>query len=478
MPKQLAVVILVAAGLPALVAGLVAFASPRPVEAVPAFARQYDLQCNACHTRPPRLNRFGEQFHMMGFQIPSAARPGGIVSSVREDGAVKTLIDSLALRIEGGLFEYTESPRETETKFVPPDEITLFVTRPLLPELSIFVEIEGEPNAVVFENGRYFTRGEFGLGKEAFFMLNFGRLLGLLGAPTMEMGGQTMVGKHGGFSMHGPMLMAGKVDPNTNFSYATNRQLIAPTELEVAHGEVERLPVVPYAFASKFFGLFKNRDEREPQLVTDQVMYNTSGAPGADFHAMFNDVVLGQIGFLRENEGFNTYAAARFDLLDRGELTFNVSALVNWGFGVVRAPDPDDPSQPGGNRLDRLRYGIAANVRWKQLDVYGAVIWDRLYGLPDELRGSFDRTATGLTIQADYLVHEKVMLSSRFDQLWAGGLKDEKRDGSVLSVQAKFYPWQNIAFFVRDSVNLRSFVEDSPLRNWRNQLFIGIDWDF
>ncbi len=478
MPKQLAVVILVAAGLPALVAGLVAFASPRPVEAVPAFARQYDLQCNACHTRPPRLNRFGEQFHMMGFQMPSAARPGGIVSSVREDGAVKTLIDSLALRIEGGLFEYTESPRETETKFVPPDEITLFVTRPLLPELSIFVEIEGEPNAVVFENGRYFTRGEFGLGKEAFFMLNFGRLLGLLGAPTMEMGGQTMVGKHGGFSMHGPMLMAGKVDPNTNFSYATNRQLIAPTELEVAHGEVERLPVVPYAFASKFFGLFKNRDEREPQLVTDQVMYNTSGAPGADFHAMFNDVVLGQIGFLRENEGFNTYAAARFDLLDRGELTFNVSALVNWGFGVVRAPDLEDPDQPGGKRLDRLRYGIAANVRWTQLDVYGALIWDRLYGLPGELRGSFDRTATGLTIQADYLVHEKVMLSSRFDQLWAGGLKDEKRDGSVLSVQAKFYPWQNIAFFVRDSVNLRSFVEDSPLRNWRNQLFIGIDWDF
>ena len=478
MPKQLAAVILVAAGLPALVAGLVAFASPRPVEAVPAFARQYDLQCNACHTRPPRLNRFGEQFHMMGFQIPSAARPGGIVSSVREDGAVKTLIDSLALRIEGGLFEYTESPRETETKFVPPDEITLFVTRPLLPELSIFVEIEGEPNAVAFENGRYFTRGEFGLGKEAFFMLNFGRLLGLLGAPTMEMGGQTMVGKHGGFSMHGPMLMAGKVDPNTNFSYATNRQLIAPTELEVAHGEVERLPVVPYAFASKFFGLFKNRDEREPQLVTDQVMYNTSGAPGADFHAMFNDVVLGQIGFLRENEGFNTYAAARFDLLDRGELTFNVSALVNWGFGVVRAPDLEDPDQPGGKRLDRLRYGIAANVRWTQLDVYGALIWDRLYGLPGELRGSFDRTATGLTIQADYLIHEKVMLSSRFDQLWAGGLKDEKRDGSVLSVQAKFYPWQNIAFFVRDSVNLRSFVEDSPLRNWRNQLFIGIDWDF
>jgi len=34
MPKQLAVVILVAAGLPAVVAGLIAFASPGRVEAV------------------------------------------------------------------------------------------------------------------------------------------------------------------------------------------------------------------------------------------------------------------------------------------------------------------------------------------------------------------------------------------------------------------------------------------------------------
>ncbi|PYO01120.1 MAG: hypothetical protein DMD89_06395 [Candidatus Rokuibacteriota bacterium] len=450
----------------------------KSVEAVPAFARQYDLQCNACHTRPPRLNRFGEQFHMMGFQIPSAARPDGLFGSVKEDGPVKTLIDSLALRIEGGLFEYTTSPRETEKKFAPPDEITLFVARPLLPELSIFVEIEGEPNAVVFEKGRYFTKGQLGLGKEAFFMLNFGRLLGALGAPTMEMGGQTMVGKHGGFSMHGPMLMAGKVDPNTNFSYATNRQLIAPTELEVKHGAVERLPVVPYAFTSKFFGLFKNRDEREPQLVTDQVMYNVQGAPGADVHAMINDVLLTQVGFLRENEGFNTYGALRFDLLDRRELTFNVSALFNWGFGVVRAPDPDDHDHPGGTRLDRLRYGIAANVRWKELDVYGALIWDRLYGLPGGLRRDVDRTAAGLSFEIDYLLHEKILLSTRFDQLWAGGLREEKRDGSVLSLQAKFYPWQNVAFFVRDSVNVRDFVEESPLRNWRNQLFVGIDWDF
>ena len=470
-----------------LLAGLVGAAGVGTALAVPAFARQYDVQCNVCHTRAPRLNSFGEQFHLMGFQMPSAARPGGLFDAVQEEGPVWAVLNSMAVRAVGGLFEYSESPRETEKKLAPPDEIEIFITRALTPDVSVYAELEFEPNAVAFSRDRgYFERGHtFGLGKEAFFMANLGRLLGALGAPTMEMGGMTMVGRHGGFNMHGPMIMAGKIDPSTNFSYATNRQLILDTELEVAkepgedRGEVERLPVVPYAFTSKFFGLFKNRDEGEPQLPTDQVMYNTTGSPGADFHAMFqNNLLLGQAGFLKENEGFNTYGMLRLDLGERGGFTFNVSALVNWGFGVARAPDPDDTELPGDTRIDRLRYGLAATARWKALDVYGAVIWDRVFNVPGALRRDFDRTAAGLTLEVDYLVHEQVMLSTRFDQLWAGGLREDKRDGTVVSAQVRYYPWPNIAFFIRDSVNVRSFVEDNPLRSWKNQVFVGIDWDF
>lgn len=472
--------------LAAIAAVLLALLAAEPASAVPAFARQYDLQCNVCHTRPPRLNRFGEQFHLMGFQLPGAARPQGLVGSLREEGPVKTLIDTLALRIVGGLLEYSESPAETELKLEPPHEIALFVTRPLTPDLSLYVELEYEPRAVEFSRRRGFheTDHRFGLGKEAFLMANLGRLVGVLGAPTMEMGGQTMIGRHGAFTLHGPMLMAGKIDPSTSFSYPTNRQLIEDTELEVERepgeprGEVHRLPVVPYAFASKFFGLFRNRDDGEPQLPTDQVMYNTTGLPGADFHAMIDDVLVAQAGFLRENEGFSAYAMLRYDLLDRRELAVNVSALLNWGFGVVRAPDPADHETPGSRRLDRLRYGLAANARWRELDVYAALIVDRVYRLPGALEDEFDRDAAGLTVQADYLLHPAVLLSSRLDQLWAGGLRDARRDGTVLSVQVKYYPWQNIAFFVRDSVNLRAFDEHNPLRSWRNQLLAGIDWDF
>jgi hypothetical protein len=48
----------------------------------------------------------------------------------------------------------------------------------------------------------------------------------------------------------------------------------------------------------------------------------------------------------------------------------------------------------------------------------------------------------------------------------------------VLTAQVRYYPWQNIAFFLRDSVNLRKFHEANPLRSYRNQVFAGIDWDF
>src|SRR5512134_345053 len=140
----------------AVVGVLIGYVQISPSHAVPAFARQYDMQCNACHTRPPRLNRFGEQFHMMGFQIPSASRPDGLLGTLKEDGPVKTLLDSAAVRVFGGLLEYSESPRETEVKLEPPHEVEIFITRAITPNLSIYAELEYEPNGTDFSRDRGF----------------------------------------------------------------------------------------------------------------------------------------------------------------------------------------------------------------------------------------------------------------------------------------------------------------------------------
>src|SRR5690606_7331348 len=38
--------------------------------AMPAFARQYNITCAACHDAFPRLNPFGEQFAAMNYRLP------------------------------------------------------------------------------------------------------------------------------------------------------------------------------------------------------------------------------------------------------------------------------------------------------------------------------------------------------------------------------------------------------------------------
>lgn len=44
---------------------------PKTAEAVPSFARQISAPCSTCHTQQPRLNRFGTEFKMNGWQMSS-----------------------------------------------------------------------------------------------------------------------------------------------------------------------------------------------------------------------------------------------------------------------------------------------------------------------------------------------------------------------------------------------------------------------
>src|SRR5215210_7809181 len=52
--------------------------NPRPsgfgeAQAVPAFARKYNVSCATCHAGMPRLNPFGEAFRLNGFRWPNPA---------------------------------------------------------------------------------------------------------------------------------------------------------------------------------------------------------------------------------------------------------------------------------------------------------------------------------------------------------------------------------------------------------------------
>ena len=44
---------------------------PKTSEAIPAFARKYNMSCNTCHAAFPRLNEFGEQFAADNLRLPN-----------------------------------------------------------------------------------------------------------------------------------------------------------------------------------------------------------------------------------------------------------------------------------------------------------------------------------------------------------------------------------------------------------------------
>jgi hypothetical protein len=44
---------------------------PQSAQAIPAFARQYNLTCVTCHAAFPRLNSFGKDFVAQNYRLPN-----------------------------------------------------------------------------------------------------------------------------------------------------------------------------------------------------------------------------------------------------------------------------------------------------------------------------------------------------------------------------------------------------------------------
>jgi len=444
---------------------LIVLASASPAKAIPAFARKYDMSCTSCHTKPPRLNAFGEAFHMAGYQIPKTKE--GELRKKRRIGRINSEIEFLnifALRATGNFIESYSGGKPAETNLALPREIELYFGGTFTNDISYFFNLSNEVDAIEgIENNLFEKKTAFGLGKEFFLMFDLGPAI--IGKSSGAMGGPMMMG---------PMIMVGKVDPSTNFSYSTNRQLVINNPGRVDQdGNIQRFTLAPYAFASKFFGL--QTGDGKSLEVTRSVLYNTSGDFGLDVHAMAGQFMF-QAGVMQGieagtsdvNEKKDSYLMTRMNFGGTNYFSGSVSGLANWG---------NDTAMLNGQLIDWFRYGIAANVKYKLLDIYGALIWDELSGLPANTASTFDKTAIGLTIEGDLLITDQHLISVRYDHMSAGGFIDQKADGKVLTFQLRKYYRDNFALFIRDSVNIGN-VSDNPIQNFRNLLAIGLDIDF
>ncbi len=444
---------------------------PASVEAIPAFARKYDMSCTSCHTKPPRLNAFGEAFHMAGYQIPQTQE--GELRKKRQIGRIHSeteLMNIFAMRTTGNIAESVSGGKPPESNIAFPREIELYFAGSFTNNISYFFNLSHESRRISglasdgHNHGHFEETSEFGLGKEFFLMFN-------LRPSDSEFSHKKMKGP----MVMGPMIMVGKIDPSTNFSYSSNRQLIldSPGQVNRESGQMQRFTLSPYAFSAKFFGV--QTGEGKAIEVTKAVLYNTTGSYGIDSHAMIGGLML-QAGLMQGiltngsdvNEKKDPYLMARINFGGTHYFSGSVSGLVNWG---------NDTARVGTQLVDWFRYGFAGNIKYKLLDIYGAIIWDTLSGLSASDAAQFDDSAMGLTIEGDFLLTDYDLISLRYDHMDAGGYRHEKADGRVITLQLRRYFRDNFALFLKDSINVGR-VSRNPLQNYRHLIAAGIDFDF
>src|SRR5438309_9406101 len=209
---------------PVVVAALVSLAIVPAAHALPAFARRFNLACGACHIAVPRLNAFGEEFHMNGFKPPGtmwAPLPGSWTERVKNTMAVWT---------RGEFYEHSDFARGPTPRgsLAVPEHASVYVAGALTPSTRVFMELENTVHETDINKRGDFVNSDTGGIQKGFLMVDLPMLFGLHAGmdhemhhtmghemSDMDMGMATM---GDGLVGHGPMVMIGRVDPSTNFS--------------------------------------------------------------------------------------------------------------------------------------------------------------------------------------------------------------------------------------------------------------------
>lgn len=492
-------------------------------EAVPSFARKYDMSCNVCHTRQPRLNPYGQRFLENGYQLPGTADGGRkakhLLGGETNGATLDDLSNLMAIRVRADIqkpsFEdntVTETADDVDIVF--PNIINVFVAGTVTDNISFFGEMEyatreGHVPALAFER--------------AFMVFDN------LGGPQVA------------------NVKVGVFDPSAMYSFPTHRQQMNPIPPE-AHTdkfppEINRIPLLPLAFSSKMFGLTRGPGLGEvgdptattfnpggsgtvPAYVGDEVgdelsilpfepmFYNAPYQTGISVHGRpFGNSFLYQVGLAQnqtaEDESkitFDTYVMVRYDMLGKFSNT-QVSAFYYTAEKAARASLAPPPI--GGeiifsqNALDWTRMGIAARWQSKAWDIYGTYIIDEIdkpvFGNMMVDTGTWETDASGLSIEADYLMSDKWLLGVRYDMMQTGGLSvlptpfvtagdaEVNQDASFLGLLGKYYPRPNIGLYARYHHNLESSVKlpanvsggiEHPGTNLKNMFTVGVDMAF
>jgi len=126
----------------ALLAGVAALAAleARRADAIPAFARKYQLSCSTCHAPFPRLKPYGEEFAGRGFRMEDASKEPSRATWDVGDPLLKLSRDiPLALRMDFYPTHFTGDDSPDRSDFETPWVVKLLSGGPITDRVSYYV---------------------------------------------------------------------------------------------------------------------------------------------------------------------------------------------------------------------------------------------------------------------------------------------------------------------------------------------------
>lgn len=118
-----------------------ALAAATDANAVPSFARQMNVACNACHTRFPELTPFGRQFKLSGYTLSGSAAIQGQNNKTATTLSINQL-PPLSLMLQGAYTTTSASQPNVQNKNAEfPQQLSLFLAGKIAPKIGSFVQI-------------------------------------------------------------------------------------------------------------------------------------------------------------------------------------------------------------------------------------------------------------------------------------------------------------------------------------------------
>jgi hypothetical protein len=100
-----------------ILGGAVLMLASQPARAVPPFARQTGLACEACHTLPPELTPFGRRFKLNGYTLTTRPPLVNDIDDYKKNTLWLTDLPGIAVLAQIGYDHYDRAPPDTQNPY-------------------------------------------------------------------------------------------------------------------------------------------------------------------------------------------------------------------------------------------------------------------------------------------------------------------------------------------------------------------------